>query len=272
MRDHSPPESPFARAKKSLGQNFLTDQNIARRIVSLLDIGPGDRVLEIGPGRGALTGFLAESLDKAGGGELCAVEKDTALAEHLRQTLPSCTVTEADALEFPWETLTGWKVVGNLPYNIASRLLWDLAERSGGIRLGVFMVQHEVGLRLTAVPGGKEYGAISVWMKNFCALTYAFKVPPTAFSPSPKVDSAVVRLTPLPQEQRLGDPRGLAKIVKYCFQFRRKQMGTILRPFAPEVVSAWFATTGIAPEARPEVVPPEAFLLLSQNLGKCFSA
>jgi 16S rRNA (adenine1518-N6/adenine1519-N6)-dimethyltransferase len=264
-------EAPYARAKKSLGQNFLTDPNVARRIVGLLEIKAGDRVLEIGPGRGALTRPLDEALRAAGGGELRAVEKDTDLAARLRESLPGCALTEGDALKYPWEDLDGDKVAGNLPYNIASRLIWDLAERGGGMERGVFMVQHEVALRLTADPGGKEYGALGAWVRNFCFARYAFKVPPTAFTPRPRVDSALVVLTPRPAGERPEDPAGLARILKHCFQFRRKQMGTILRSFEARAVADWFAATGISPQVRPEVVAPEAFVLLSQCLRGRFS-
>lgn len=258
----------FARAKKSLGQNFLTDSNIARKIVSSLGIEPGDKVLEIGPGRGALTGFLAQS----GALRVAAVEKDAALAGHLRQTLPGVEVAEGDALAYPWEDLDGWKVVGNLPYNIASRLLWDLACRGAGIRLGVFMVQHEVALRLTAQPGGKTYGALSAWMANFCRLHYLFKVPPSAFLPRPKVDSAVIGLAPLAAGDRARDPKALSGVLARCFQHRRKQLGTILKAYPAPAVEGWFLQTGIPPQARPETVSPEDFRSMSECLGNSFSA
>ena len=183
------------RAKKSLGQNFLRDPNICRKIVDSLSPQEGDRVIEIGPGQGALTEHLVE----AGAERLLVIEKDDGLADALADRWPGLEILRADATKFPWESLSEsgpCKIIGNLPYNVGSKLIWDIVSRVETLERAVFMVQHEVALRLTAESGNKAFGGLTAWVKNFCRTTYLFKVPPTVFRPQPKVDSAVVRFDP----------------------------------------------------------------------------
>ena len=255
-------ETDRHRAKKSLGQNFLQDDNICRKIVDALDIGPGDRVIEIGPGQGALTRFIVE----AGPARFSAVEKDDALADRLETSFPSVEIVRQDALTFPWADLgedQPCKIVGNLPYNIGSKLIWDIVSTAMGMERAVFMVQHEVALRLTAEPGGKAFGALTAWVKNHCTTRYLFKVPPTVFRPQPKVDSAVVTFTPLPSESRPEDPEKLSRLLKRLFQQRRKQVSTILKKDWSEEVEAWFAARKLDPRLRPEGLSPEELRALS---------
>ena len=146
------------RAKKSLGQHFLKDAKTSARIVDLLRIGPEDRVLEIGPGPGAITGIIHER----GPSEFRLIEKDSYWAAHhaeLERPAPAVQVLNADALAFPWESLEGpWKIISNLPYNVGSPLMWDIVSRTPDLTRAVFMVQKEVAERLYAKPGTKDYG------------------------------------------------------------------------------------------------------------------
>ena len=268
--------SPRPYAKKSLGQHFLADANICRRIVGALDVGPDDVLLEVGPGCGALTRWL---LSAAPRGLIC-VEKDHALAMELAtvltaadlalmEFLPRLQVVEADALTLSWEAMaappgTRLKLVGNLPYNVASPLMWELVSRVPDYDRAVFMVQREVALRLAAPPGGKQFGALSAWIQSHARVRYLFTVPPGVFRPPPKVDSAVVEFRPLPVGERPAAPNALAKVLHLCFQKRRKQLSTILKPWWGPRLEAWFHESGVSPKARPETLAPQAFMALSE--------
>lgn len=270
---HKQGASPLPRAKKSLGQHFLHDAGVCRRIVAALDLGPADLVLEIGPGPGALSRWIAAAEPAA----YAVVEKDTNLARAFGQTYPQATAAAADALDCRWERLApegGWKLAGNLPYNVASPLIWEIVSRCRGMERLVCMVQKEVGRRLAAAPGGGEYGALSVWVQSFTAVRRLFDVGPGAFVPRPKVDSTVLSLVPLaagPLRRPAGQggfrPEALSRLLKLCFQQRRKQLGTILKSHWSEGVEAWFAGQGVAPSARPEELSPSDFQSLSNVLG-----
>lgn len=252
------------RAKKSLGQNFLTDENIARKIVDKLQIAPHDKVLEIGPGRGALTRWIAQ----AGPKRFMALEKDRELAPNLSSLHPDLMVVECDALEYGWESLDSglWKIVGNLPYNIGSKLVWDIAARAPFERCA-FMLQHEVARRLSADTGNKAFGALTVWVQNHARVEYLFKVPPHVFTPRPKVDSAVVLLRPLPAHERPKSPEKLAWLAKTCFMKRRKQFRNVLGHLWTPEVEAWFESEGIPLTARPENLKPRQFSALAEVVG-----
>jgi len=255
----------FARPKRSLGQNFLNDPNTAAKIVATLGIAPADTVIEIGPGRGALSGFILDAHPKA----YLALEKDRDLAARLAHAHPESSVALIDAMRLDWtrlDRLPGVKLIGNLPYNIASPLLWDLSAGSCRFSRGVFMVQHEVARRLAASPGGREYGALTAWVAGFTRVEYCFKVPPTVFRPRPKVDSAVVALTPLPPDERPGDPAALSRLLKLLFSLRRKQLGGILKHFWDDEVAAYFAREGIEQRDRPENLSPKQLSGLSRLL------
>lgn len=247
------------RAKKSLGQHFLHDRNISEKIVRLLRVRPEDRVLEIGPGPGALTGLL----EQAGPRRLILLEKDRHwAAERQRHAGPRTQAVLIDALTVAWERLTPeqpWKIIGNLPYNVASPLIWDIFSQATGLTRAVFMIQKEVGERLAARPGTKNYGALSVWVQSFMRPEWGFVVGPGAFSPPPKVDSAVVAFTPLPPEQRPAAPAALARLLKLCFQNRRKQLGSIFRRNGSPHLSAALETLGIDLRVRPECLLPQDF-------------
>ncbi|MDB4892977.1 MAG: Ribosomal small subunit methyltransferase [Gemmatimonadetes bacterium] len=255
----------FPPTRKSLGQHFLTDKRILTRIADALHLEGGETVLEIGPGRGALTDILAERA-----GRLIAIEYDRALAEVLRQRYAkkgNVLIAEADVLEVSLGELAAgpYVLVGNVPYYITTPILFHAlvpprAQRS------VYLVQREVAERLSAAPGTKEYGALTVNVAAVAKAETLFKVAAGAFSPPPKVESAVVRITPLAtplvseEEQR---PFRL--LVQGAFGMRRKQMRRVLRSLyaidAP-AADAVLAETNIDPDVRPETLSPEQFAKL----------
>ena len=257
MNRHSPENTH--RPKRSLGQNFLHDQGTARKITAALEPSPTQRVLEIGPGQGALTRWLQES-----GCALHALEKDGGLAAQLKERWPDVAVITMDALKFDWRRLHGpWRVIGNLPYNVASPIIWDLVAQVPKLERGVFMVQKEVAHRLAAPPGSRSYGALSVWVQSHVQVRLLFTVGPQVFHPRPKVDSAVVRCSALPQEERLPESIPLRRLLALCFQQRRKQLKTILRPFWDDHLANWFQQQGLRPESRPEELTVRQFQSLA---------
>ncbi|MBQ7585100.1 MAG: ribosomal RNA small subunit methyltransferase A, partial [Desulfovibrionaceae bacterium] len=172
----------------------MQSPKICQRIVDLLTVDAQTKILEIGPGHGALTSYL----EQLGAKYLLLVEKDASLALERQKVLSSnaqCVLL--DALNFPWERLDeAWVVVGNLPYNIASPLMYDLVSQAPLFKQAVFMLQKEVAERVCASPKCKAYGALSIWMQSFGVPKYAFKVAPSCFWPIPKVDSAVIAYVP----------------------------------------------------------------------------
>lgn len=258
-------ERPYHRAKKSLGQNFLQDQNVCRRIVDAIDISKEDNIIEIGPGQGALTRFIAE----ASPFHFSVLEMDDDLALRLEEDYSELDVVRTDALKFDWESLNSLnhcKIAGNLPYNVGSKLIWDIVSRVKTMERAVFMVQHEVALRLTASPGCKAFGGLTAWVNNFAETRYLFKVPPTVFRPQPKVDSAVVLFKPLPHDRWPKNPDALSNLIKVLFQKRRKQLSTILKKQWSDEVAAWFDQEGVDVKARPETLTPGQFRDLSEVL------
>lgn len=267
MARHNP--SPFA--KRSLGQNFLVDDNVSRKIVQSLAAEPGDRVVEIGPGRGALTGWLTEQ----DGIDVLALEKDLELALGLKSAHPSLAVAAVDAMCLDWSRLSRLRplrLVGNLPYNVASPLMWDILSRVEGFSIAVFMVQLEVARRIVALPGNREYGALSVWLQSFTRARLLFTVSPQVFRPRPKVHSAVVAFTPVPAQERPKRPEDLSVLLKACFQKRRKQLGTILRPVLDEATRQSIGRNGLEITCRPEELSPESFQWLARELSGRFSS
>jgi 16S rRNA (adenine1518-N6/adenine1519-N6)-dimethyltransferase len=263
-------------AKRSLGQNFLRDANIARKIVQSLAVSTDDQVLEIGPGPGALSGILRASAPQ----RLVLLENDAywaadragedtgalfySMQTYLEQGGRPFAVIAGDALTAPWEILPGiWKCIGNLPYNIASPLLWEICCRFAGLRRAVFMVQKEVGQRIVAEPGSSAYGALSVWVQTFMRPKMEFIVPPHVFHPRPKVDSAVLSFIPLSERPSDELATSLKITLRACFQRRRKQLGTIARAHGARAEN--FECMGIDPMLRPEALPVSAFHLLASS-------
>jgi 16S rRNA (adenine1518-N6/adenine1519-N6)-dimethyltransferase len=254
------------RAKRRLGQHFLTDPRILQRIADALGATAADTVLEIGPGPGGLTEVLAGYA-----GRLVAIEKDADLVPALRARVPAAEVVEADALEADWHALAGpdFLVAGNIPYNITSPLI-DKALTLPRPRRIVFLVQKEVADRVGGAPGSEAYGALSVGVQAVARAERLFTVPAGAFHPRPKVDSAVLRLTPLAVPIVSDDElERFRRLVVGLFGFRRKQLGRGLRELTgwdAERVEGALAAVGIPPSARPETVPPAAFAALLRAL------
>lgn len=249
-----------SRPKRCLGQNFLVDPNIGRKIVASLDAGPLDAVVEIGPGRGALTRILCRSC-----GSVIGVEMDQDLAFQLRTCATNLRLIIADALTLDWSRLVrpGWKVIGNLPYNIASPLMWDMVAQVPSETRMVFLVQKEVAMRLTASEGSRSFGGLSVWVQSFTRARLAFKVGPNVFRPRPKVESAVVVLERRPTGQEPENPDRLSQLIKLCFQHRRKQLGTILKPVWNSQVQVWLEAQGLGTRVRPEQMTVSQFNTLA---------
>lgn len=252
MRQPHPAAAP--RAKKSLGQHFLKNPDICDRIAALLEATAQDNILEIGPGPGALTRSL-EALPHA---RLLLLEKDRYWAgERQRAAQLGTQAVLTDALRFAWARITPafpWKLAGNLPYNVASPLIWDCLSQATGCTRAVFMVQKEVGLRLAAAPGNGQYGALSVWVQSYAAPRLEFTLGPGAFNPPPKVDSAVLSFTPLSLASRPEHPQLLARLLRICFQQRRKQLGGIIRRSGEQSLAQALHEAEIDPGLRPEAL------------------
>jgi 16S rRNA (adenine1518-N6/adenine1519-N6)-dimethyltransferase len=264
---------------RRLGQHFLTDRNLLRRIVDALEPAPGDVVLEIGPGKGSLTAELL-----ARGVQVVAIEKDERLAAALERgrvggaTPGSFRVVTGDALALDWHALVTaagamrpgsrvpvFKVIGNIPYAITSPLIATALVPPLPSRI-VLLVQREVAERLAAAPGSKTYGALSVGVQAVCQVEQLFTVRAGAFSPPPTVQSAVVRLTPratpLVQSAELA---ALRTFVAACFSRRRKQLRNVLIAAtgqSAERVVEGLRVLGLDPAARPETLAPETFVRL----------
>ncbi len=247
------------RPKKRLGQHFLTDRHYLDRIVAEIAPQPGDAMVEIGPGPGALTERLAAVVRP-----LHVIEIDRDLAAALRARFPedAVAVHEGDALEFDFARLpSGLRVVGNLPYNVSTPLLFHVARFATRIRDCVFMLQKEVVERMVAAPGTADYGRLSVALQYRFAMALAFRVPPGAFTPPPKVDSAIVRMVPLGEGRRTArDEAAFARIVMAAFSQRRKTLRNALRGLADE---AAFARAGIDPARRGETLSVGEFVGLA---------
>jgi len=283
---HAPHSShaPLA-AKKSLGQHFLVDGNIIRKIVASLEPQPGDHVIEVGPGTGALTTSLYRRYP-----DMIALEVDPRAIEVLKRDMPELDVRHKDVLDVDWGKVSDRKseigdreeknrqpktdnrkhsIIGNLPYYITSPILFHVLDHRDYFREAVFMMQKEVAERLVARPRTKEYGILSVQTQLLSEVELLFDVPPTVFRPPPNVDSAVVRLRftrPFPD----ADPMFLKKLVRMAFNQRRKKLSNAIKDLLTEDnrprVAHWL-------DKRAEELVPEEFvemcrLILSGNLPR----
>lgn len=255
------------RAKKSLGQHFLRNESICRRIADLLFPNEDDFLIEIGPGPGALTRALEEQPHS----RLILLEKDRHwAAERQYQAAPGTQTILMDALRFDWRRLlpsVSWKIAGNLPYNVASPLIWDIVSQSAASR-HVFMVQKEVGQRLVAAPCSRHYGALSVWVQAHVKPRLEFTLGPGAFSPPPKVDSAVLSFFPVAQDGRPNHPDILNRLLHICFQQRRKQLGGIFKRSGLSWLAEILPELGLSTQSRPEDLAVTDFLRLSEYLAQ----
>ena len=235
--------------RRDLGQNFVADPNTVRRIASLAGVGPDDRVVEIGAGLGSLTLALADT-----GAAVTAVEVDAGIVAVLREVVAeraNVTVVEADAMRADWQSLLAsgerWTLVANLPYNVATPLVCDLLDGVPAIESMLVMVQREVGERLAAPPGNKQYGAVSVKVAYWATARIVGHVPASVFVPRPNVESALVAIER--HEPPATPPGPLFELVRKAFGQRRKMLR---RSLAGSVDPAVFAAAGVSPEARPE--------------------
>lgn len=250
--------------RKRFGQNFLTDQSVLHDIIRAIDPQPEDTMVEIGPGLAAMTRLLLESLR-----QLHVVELDRDLVGRLKKTFDPnrLIVHEGDALQFDFGAIpvaagSRLRIVGNLPYNISSPLLFHLTEIAPRVLDQHFMLQKEVVERMVAEPGSKTYGRLSVMLQWRYRMELLFVVPPTAFDPPPKVDSAIVRMIPIAQPLTC-DAAKLEHVVTRAFSQRRKVIRNCL---AGVFTENELIDAGIDPQMRPETVSMEQFVALAQRL------
>ena len=255
-----------APAKKQLGQHFLADAHYVEKIVLAVNPKPGDRLVEIGPGQGAITFPLLRRHP-----QLTVIEFDRDLIAPLTAAaapLGELNIVHRDVLQVDFTELAGGspiRLVGNLPYNISSPILFHALEHATVISDMTFMLQKEVVDRMAAAPGSKVYGRLSVMLQAWCEVASLFVVPPGAFRPPPKVDSAVVRLVPRdPASVAINDARHFANVVKAAFGQRRKTLRNALNGIVDE---AGFAAAGVRSDARAEQLPVSDFIALANATG-----
>jgi 16S rRNA (adenine1518-N6/adenine1519-N6)-dimethyltransferase len=253
-------------AKKHLGQHFLHERGVVEKIVLAVDPRPGDRLVEIGPGQGAITLPLLRAH-----GALTAIEFDRDLIaplQHAARGSGELTILPGDVLDVDFTALAGdgeIRLVGNLPYNLSSPILFHALDHAAAIRDMHFMLQKEVVDRMAAAPGSKVYGRLSVMLQAYCAVTPLFKVPPGAFRPPPKVDSAVVRLVPrAPAQVGIHDPKRFAAVVRAAFGQRRKTLRNALQGTLDE---PGILAAGVRPAARAEQLAVADFIRLAEQAG-----
>jgi 16S rRNA (adenine1518-N6/adenine1519-N6)-dimethyltransferase len=246
--------------RKRFGQNFLTDQNVLSEIIRVIAPAADDTMVEIGPGQGAMTALLLAQLSR-----LQVVELDRDLVTLLQKKFSSdkLIIHSGDALQFDFGALQPTqgklRIVGNLPYNISSPLLFHLAQYAQQVEDQHFMLQKEVVQRMVAPPGGKDYGRLSVMLQWRYQMEMLFIVPPSAFDPPPKVDSAIVRMRPIESPLACEQAR-LEQVVTQAFSQRRKVIRNSLGGLFTE---QQLITAGIDPQARPETISLEQYVALT---------
>lgn len=254
--------------RKRFGQNFLHDQNVIDRIIDTIDPRPGEHLLEIGPGQGALTRPLSTS-----GARLDCVELDRDLARYLQSEFAgndAVTIYQQDILKFDLTQIAGeaksLRVIGNLPYNISTPVLFHLLKNHELIRDMTFMLQLEVVQRMTASRDDKNYGRLGLMLQYFCAVEHLFNVPSSAFSPRPKVVSAIVRLTPhkeFPFPAK--DVACLQTVIRTAFNQRRKTLKNSLKAIISE---ERLSELPLDLSLRPENLSLEEYVLISDALAE----
>jgi 16S rRNA (adenine1518-N6/adenine1519-N6)-dimethyltransferase len=248
--------SSFHRPRKRFGQHFLHDRSVLAKIVGAIAPGEGDFIVEIGPGEGALTGPLLEKVSA-----LEAIEIDRDLAGALEAKFPErLRVHRADALRFDFSAFPpGVRLVGNLPYNVSTPLLFHVARYAERVRDMHFMLQSEVVDRMVAAPSSPEYGRLSVALQTRFRMQRLFRVAPGAFRPPPKVDSAVVRLVPL-REREPFDESFLDELLRRAFSARRKTLRNALQGIE-------ISALGIDARLRPEDLSPQDYVRIARRFG-----
>jgi 16S rRNA (adenine1518-N6/adenine1519-N6)-dimethyltransferase len=249
--------------KKRFGQNFLHDAGVLQQIIEAIAPAPEDPMIEIGPGKGAMTVRLLAHLN-----ELHVVELDRDLVMLLQKAFAnrSLKIHSADALQFEFDQLRTderkLRIVGNLPYNISTPLLFHLAQYAPLVKDQHFMLQKEVVERMVAAPGGRDYGRLSVMLQWRYHMSQLFVVPPQAFDPPPKVESAIVRMIPI-AEPLVCEQRFLEQVVTTAFSQRRKVIRNSLGSLFSE---SQLIEAGVNPQARPETIGLDAFVYLARIL------
>ena len=265
------PETPILPPpRKRLGQHFLIDQNIIRKIITLAELQPDETVLEIGPGRGILTAALCSKVAK-----VVAIETDKKLVDYLTQAFvhhSNLTVIQGDALKFPYVTMpSGTVIVANLPYNISTPLLFQFLDARTQIRRMVLTLQLEVGRRLVAPVRTRDYGVLSVLVQYLAHVRLGFQVPNSCFKPSPKVDSAVVRLDMKGHESgKDPDVPLFSQIVRAAFSHRRKILSNSMRDagFSVDEIRLAFTQAGIDGQRRAETLTVREYAHLTHAFAK----
>ena len=251
-------------ARKRFGQNFLQDSRIIADIVQAVRPQPADTVVEIGPGLGAITEPLAAKLDCL---HVCEIDRDIIGYLRTRPYAGKLVIHEGDVLQFDFASVLGRKkIVGNLPYNISTPLLFHLSRYADEVEDMHFMLQKEVVERMVAEPGSNDFGRLSVMLQYFFEMEKLLDVPPEAFSPAPKVDSAVVRL--IPAKHRIGQAQDFEQftaLVKQAFHQRRKTIRNNLKGLADDND---LQAAGISPQERAEHIAPEKYVALANLLAQ----
>lgn len=254
----------FAMAKKRLGQNFLFDPSILRKIIDAANLAPDDTVVEIGPGHGKMTAMIAERVSK-----VIAIELDGQLYERLIRNLSeykNIEVVHGDALEYSYDIPDGFKVVANIPYYITTPIIFKLLEFRDRLKSITITLQKDVAERIVASPGGKDYGALSIVLQYYGKPEFKFIVPGGAFRPVPKVDSAVIHIELYDTPQvSVRDENFFFRVVKTAFSQRRKTIYNALRGLCPDTKEKLLGLD-IDPMRRPETLSSSEFALLSDAL------
>jgi len=256
------------RAKKRFGQNFLRDRQVVDQILAAADLSSADQVMEIGPGLGVLTDRILQTA-----GRVLIVEIDRDLVANWEQrNEPNLQIVSGDVLALDWAELlpgTGWKLVANLPYNISSQVVFRIIEQRNRFSSLVLMFQKEVGDRLCAGPGSRDYGALSIFSQLWFDIERVVKVPPQAFIPAPKVDSVVLKFTPLQQARvAIVDEPQFKRVVKCAFAQRRKTLRNTLKTggFSSVEIEAALEQVAIDPGRRAETLSLAEFARLADQL------
>ncbi len=253
------------RTKKRFGQHFLHDQSVIERMLGEINPRPNEQFIEIGPGLGALTFPLLDRIDAL---DIVEIDRDVIARLHNKikhRNINNLTIHEGDALKLDFTSLATpdkpLRIVGNLPYNISTPLIFHLLESAAIIKDMHFMLQNEVVQRITASPNNKAYGRLSIMVQYYCDTDYLFFVPPGAFNPPPRVDSAILRLTPwkaLPHQAQ--DEQHFARLVAQAFSTRRKTLRNTLKRM---LTSDQIESIGIDPGLRPENISVADYVALS---------
>ena len=253
------------RPRKRFGQHFLTDQLIIDQIISAVAPQKNERIVEIGPGTGVLTKPLLAQVQ-----ELDVIELDRDLAESLRRNYSPdiLHVHEIDVLKFSFRSMVNKnekiRLIGNLPYNISTPLIFHILEESDVISDMTFMLQKEVADRIAAEAGTRQYGRLSVMLQYQCDTEFLFDVPPEAFDPPPKVMSTVLRLVPKKEPLQLKDKQLFSKLVKQAFSQRRKTLHNVLKDFVDD---SELEKVGLSPSDRADTVRLQNYVTLANNLA-----